>query len=248
MIILKSNDEIDLMRKAGRLTAQALEYIGKAVRPGITTKELDAMAEQFIRERGGSPSFKNYRGFPATICASVNEQVVHGLPSGRKLKEGDIIGIDMGVCLHGYHGDTANTFPVGGVEKEAMRLIEVTKQCFYEGFSKAVVGNRIGDIAEAVQRKAESAGFSVVREMVGHGVGRELHESPDVPNFGTAGHGFRLRDKMTIAIEPMINMGDATIEFLPDGCVVAADGKYSAHYEHTIAILENGPEILTKMD
>lgn len=248
MIILKSNEEIDLMRKAGRLTAKALEVVSKAVRPGISTKDLDALAEQFIRDSGGVPSFKNYRGFPATICASVNEQVVHGIPSFRRLQEGDIIGIDMGVCLNGYHGDAALTLPVGEVEKEALRLIEVTRQCFFDGFQKAVAGNRIGDISEAIQRKAESEGFSVVREMVGHGVGRDLHESPDVPNFGIAGRGLRLRTGMTLAIEPMINMGRPEVEFLEDGCVAAADKKYSAHYEHSIAILENGPEILTILE
>lgn len=248
MIRVKSEQEIQKMRIAGRIVAETFEILREAIVPGVTTKELNQIADKFIRQNNATCSFYRYNGYPASICTSVNEQVVHGIPNGAvSLKEGDIISIDIGACYEGYHGDAARTFAVGSISDEAQRLIDVTKQSFFEGMSKAIPGNRIGDIASAVQTYVESNGFSVVRALVGHGVGSDLHEAPEVPNFGTAGRGARLVSGMTIAIEPMVNMGTYHVNTLPDKwTVVTADGKLSAHYENTIVITQNGAEILTK--
>ena len=246
MIVLKSKHEIEIMRQAGRIAAEVLELMKTVIRPGISTKELDSRAEEYILSKGGKPSFKGYNGFPAALCTSVNEQVVHGIPGGRVLHQGDIVSIDVGVLYEGYHADTAYTYPVGEVAPETLRLMEVTQQSLYAGIEKAVVGNRLGDIGSTVQQVAESAGFSVVRALVGHGVGQNLHESPEVPNYGTAGHGIRLREGMVIAIEPMINMGVYEVRQLKDGwTIVTLDKKPSAHFEHTVAITAQGPQILT---
>lgn len=246
MIYLKSNNELQIMRKSGRIVAELLELLENHVKPGITTKELDSIAEEFIIKCGARPSFKGYYGFPATLCTSVNEQVVHGIPGNRVLEEGDIISIDCGVLYQGFHGDAARTFAVGKISEEAKKLIEVTKQSFFEGLKFATVGNRIGDISNAIQRYAESNGFSVVRDYVGHGIGKEIHEEPPVPNYGKAGRGPKLAKGMVLAIEPMINAGTYAVTELDDGwTVVTIDNKLSAHYENTVAILENGPEILT---
>ena len=246
MITLKSTHEIQLLRRAGAVAAQVLELMKDVVKPGISTKELDTIAEEYILSKGGIPSFKGYEGYPASICTSVNCEVVHGIPGKRILKDGDIISIDVGVQLDGYHGDTARTYAVGNVEPETLRLMRVTEKCLYEGIKMAVPGNRIGDIGHAVQQLAEGEGFSVVRALVGHGVGQNMHEPPEVPNFGKPGHGVRLREGMVIAIEPMINLGTYDVVVLDDDWTVeASDGKPSAHYEHTIAILKDGPMILT---
>ncbi len=248
MIIIKSSDEIARMRKPNRIVAELLDYLEGLIRPGISTKELDTRAETFIVKRGGRPAFKGYHGFPATICASVNEEVVHGIPGKRRLKEGDIVGIDLGVILDGFYGDAAKTFAVGKIDRQAQRLMKVTEESLYKGIEQAVPGNRLYDISHAVQTHAERAGFSVVRDFVGHGIGRELHEEPQVPNYGPPHQGPKLEAGMTIAIEPMINEGTWQVKVLKDGwTVVTADGKRSAHFEHTIAITENGPEILTKL-
>ena len=248
MIKVKSEQEIQKMRIAGRIVAETFEILREAIVPGVTTKELNQIADKFIRQNNATCSFYRYNGYPASICTSVNEQVVHGIPNGAvSLKDGDIISIDIGACYEGYHGDAARTFAVGSISDEAQRLIDVTKQSFFEGMSKAIPGNRIGDIANAVQTYVESNGFSVVRALVGHGVGSDLHEAPEVPNFGTAGRGARLVSGMTIAIEPMVNMGTYHVNTLPDKwTVVTADGKLSAHYENTVVITQNGAEILTK--
>ena len=248
MIKVKSEQEIQKMRIAGRIVAETFEILREAIVPGVTTKELNQIADKFIRQNNATCSFYRYNGYPASICTSVNEQVVHGIPNGAvSLKEGDIVSVDIGACYEGYHGDAARTFAVGSISDEAQRLIDVTKQSFFEGMSKAIPGNRIGDIANAVQTYVESNGFSVVRALVGHGVGSDLHEAPEVPNFGTAGRGARLVSGMTIAIEPMVNMGTYHVNTLPDKwTVVTADGKLSAHYENTVVITQNGAEILTK--
>lgn len=246
MITVKTPEEIVRMRRSGAVTAALLQMLEKEIRPGISTGALDRMAEVFIRQHGGTPSFKNYNGFPASICTSVNEQVVHGIPGHRHLKEGDIVGIDVGVILDGFHSDAARTFAVGSVAPEVERLMNVTKQCFFEGMRYAREGCRVQDISAAVQACAEDAGFSVVRELCGHGVGRELHEDPEVPNFGRAGRGPRLMKGFTLAVEPMINLGKKEVFELDDGwTVVTADGKASAHYENTIVITDGEPEILT---
>ncbi len=248
MIFIKSDDEVARMRKPNRIVAELLDYLGGLVRPGVTTKELDTKAEEFIRKRGGKPAFKGYHGFPATICASVNEEVVHGIPGSRRLKEGDIIGIDLGVVMDGFYGDAAKTFAVGKIDSEAKRLMEVTEASLYKGISQAVAGNRLYDISHAVQQHVEAAGFSVVREFVGHGIGRQLHEDPQVPNYGPPHQGPELEEGMALAIEPMVNEGTWQVKVLQDGwTVVTADGKRSAHFEHTIVITGNGPEILTRL-
>lgn len=235
------------MRRAGRITARALRRVGEEVRPGVTTAHLDQVAEQVIREAGAAPAFKGYHGFPATICSSINGEVVHGIPSPmRVLREGDVISVDVGAIVDGYYGDSAMTFPVGQVSEEATRLLEVTRQCLESGIAKARVGMRLGDVSNAVQSVAEEAGFSVVREYVGHGIGRSMHEEPQIPNFGPAGKGPALEEGMVLAIEPMINAGSAAVESLNDGwTVVTKDGGLSAHFEHTIAVLQDGPLILT---
>jgi methionyl aminopeptidase len=246
MIVIKTPREIDSMRKAGKIVAEALQMIEGHIRPGITTGELDRIAEEFIRSRGAAPSFKGYRGFPATICASINEQVVHGIPGLKALKDGDIISIDMGAFIEGYHGDAARTFPVGDVSPETLELIEVTKQSFFEGIAFAKTGYRLSDISHAIQTYVESKGFSVVRDYVGHGIGQKMHEDPQIPNYGPPGKGPRLRTGMALAIEPMVNLGGYGVKTLGDGwTVLTADGSPSAHYENTIVITEEGPEILT---
>lgn len=246
MIILKSNREIDLMREAGRIVALALEKMRTSVKPGITTADLDRIAEEVITENGARPLFKGYGGFPASICTSVNEEVVHGIPSLRLLNSGDIISIDIGAEKNGYCGDAAVTLPVGEVSEEALNLLQVTKTALEKGIEKACPGNRLSDISHAVQSYAESHGFSVVREYVGHGIGTKMHEDPKVPNFGPPGRGPRLETGMVLAIEPMVNQGTYQVEVLQDGwTVVTRDRKLSAHFEHTVAVTDNGPEILT---
>lgn len=238
--------ELTYMKNAGRVVAETLAMIEKVIRPGITTAEIDKLAETFIRSHGAIPSFKGYGGFPASICASVNDVVIHGIPSNRILKDGDIISIDCGAILNGYHGDAARTFAVGSISNEAQKLIEVTRDSFFKAVEKAVVGNRLTDISAAVQRHAEDFGYSVVRDFVGHGIGKSMHEDPQVPNYGVAGKGPKLVHGMVLAIEPMINIGTYKVKIKPDGwTVVTSDGCLSAHYENTVAITNNGPEILT---
>lgn len=246
MITIKSPQEIKLMREAGRIVSETHKLLEKAVHPGITTQELDHIAEKYIRSQGAVPSFKGYEGFPASICASVNEEVVHGFPSLNKLKDGDIISVDIGAVIHGYHGDAARTYAVGTISGDAQRLIDVTRESFYQGIKYAVEGNRLSDISAAVQKYVESHGYSVVREFVGHGIGQAMHEDPQVPNYGLPGRGPRLKAGMTLAIEPMVNMGKHHIEILPNRwTVVTIDRSLSAHYENTIVITQGEPEILT---
>ncbi|MBE6694945.1 MAG: type I methionyl aminopeptidase [Ruminococcaceae bacterium] len=247
MIRLKNSEQIELMKIAGRITGEALLVAEEAVREGISTWELDRIIRAYIEKCGAKPTFLGYGGFPGSACISVNEEVIHGIPSKKKiLREGDIVKVDVGACYRGYNGDSARTFPVGKISDEATRLIEVTKQSFFEAVKHALVGNRIGDIGSAVQDCAEAAGYSVVRKYVGHGVGAELHEDPEVPNFGTKGRGVRIYSGMTLAIEPMVNQGTADVNVLDNGwTVVTADGKLSAHYEHSIAVTDNGPLLLT---
>ena len=248
MIILKSSNEIQKIREAGKIVSEALSLAGEAVKPGMTTWELNALIENVIVGHNARPSFKNYNGFPAASCISPNCIVVHGIPSKKVvLSEGDIVSVDVGAFLNGYHADAARTFPVGQISPEAQKLIDVTKECFYKGAAMAVAGNRIGDIGYAVQSYAEENGYGVVRELVGHGVGRNLHEDPDIPNFGNAGRGRRLVNGMVIAVEPMINQGTAAVDFdKEDGWTVRSrDRKLSAHYENTLAITPDGPILLT---
>ena len=247
MITLKSGEEIIRMRDAGRIAAIAREIGGECVREGVTTAQIDREIKKCILSHGAKPSFLGYGGFPASACISVNEEIIHGIPSSRRiLKNGDIVKIDVGAFYKGYHGDCAATFAVGEISEEAQRLIDVTKQSFFEGIAAIGEGKRIGDIGHAVQSYVEANGFSVVREYIGHGIGKNLHEDPEVPNYGIAGHGQRLRPGMTIAIEPMVNVGDWRVRVLNDKwTVVTADGKLSSHYENTVAITENGVLILT---
>ncbi|NLN48528.1 MAG: type I methionyl aminopeptidase [Clostridiales bacterium] len=243
---IKSDRELELMRAAGRIVAETFEKLKEVIKPGITTKELDHIAERFIRDSKGIPAFLGYGGYPASICASVNEEVVHGIPGRRMLKEGDIVGIDIGAIYEGYYGDAARTFGVGNVSEKAKRLIEVTKNSFYRGITMAVEGKRLQDISHEIQTYVESNGYSVVRDLVGHGIGKNMHEEPQVPNFGESGKGPRLKAGLTIAIEPMVNEGRFHVRTLSDGwTVVTADGSLSAHYENTIAITVGEPEILT---
>ena len=246
MISLKSPREIECMRRAGRLTAQARALAGSLVRPGVTTHEIDTAVRKFIESHGAKPSFLGYGGFKGSACISINEEVIHGIPGPRKLKEGDIVSVDVGAYLDGFHGDCAATFPCGEVSPEAMELIRVTEQSFWEGIKLARAGNRVFDISHAVQQYVESHGCSVVRDFVGHGVGAKLHEAPEVPNFGPAGHGPRLQPGMTIAVEPMVCAGDWRVKVLKDGwTTVSADGSLTAHYENTILITDGEPEVLT---
>ena len=246
MISLKSPREIELMRKAGRITAGARALAGSLVRPGITTHEIDRAVYKYITSHGATPSFLNYSGFPASACISVNDEIIHGIPGPRKLREGDIVSIDVGACIGGFHGDCAATFPCGEVSEEAKRLIAVTEQSFWEGIKNARPGHRLSDISHGVQTCVEENGFSVVREYVGHGVGAKLHEAPEVPNYGAPGHGVRLYKGMTLAVEPMVNAGGCEIRQLSDGWTVKTrDGSLSAHYENTILITDGEPEILT---
>jgi len=246
MIIIKNNKEIDLMRLSGKIVAETLLLVEEKVRPGITTAELDRIAEEFITKHGAKPSFKGLYGFPASLCISVNEQVVHGIPGGYVLKDGDIISVDCGAFLNGFHGDAARTFKVGNVSDEANKLIKVTEECFFKGIEYAKIGNRLTDISHGIQSYVEASGFSVVRDFVGHGIGRVVHEDPEVPNFGKPSRGPKLVEGMTLAIEPMVNVGSYKVKTLNDDwTVVTSDGSLSAHYENTIVILPDGPEILT---
>ncbi len=248
MIILKSEREIRYMRDAGRIVAGALEDVKKAVKPEVTTQELDKVAEEYIKGAGAVPAFKGYHGFPGNICTSVNEQVVHGIPGLRRLKSGDNVSIDIGAVINGYNGDAAITVPVGEVDDAVAKLIAVTEASLYKGLEQAVAGNRLSDVSHAIQVEAESHGYGVVRDYVGHGIGRHMHEDPQIPNYGPPGRGPRLKPGMTLAIEPMINEGTFEVRTLDDGwTVVTTDGKRSAHFEHTVVVTENGPEILTKL-
>lgn len=247
MIVLKTGRELKIMKEACSISAGALEVAGKAVEPGVTTAEIDRLAEEYIRRRGGEPNFKNYEGYPATACISINNEVIHGIPSEkRKLRAGDIVSIDLGAKFDGYHGDNAATFACGDISPEAKRLMDTTRESLYEGIRAACAGGRIGDIGHAVQSYVEARGYSVVRQFVGHGVGTHLHEAPEVPNFGTPGRGIRLMPGMTIAIEPMVNAGGYDVKVQPDGwTVLTKDGSLSAHFEHTIVITADGPKIMT---
>ncbi|MDO4290149.1 MAG: type I methionyl aminopeptidase [Eggerthellaceae bacterium] len=246
-IIKKSSAEIEAMKEAGRLSAKVLREVGALVRPGVSTLELDQCAEELIRQEGGVPAFKGYGGFPGSICASVNEQIVHGIPSASVvLKEGDIISIDTGAIVDGWVGDNAWTFPVGTISPEKQRLLDVTEKCMWTGLEAARAGNRLGDVGHAIQAVAEAAGYGVVREYVGHGIGRNMHEEPNVPNYGHRHTGVKLEVGMVLAIEPMINMGTHKTRPMPDGWLVCTrDSKPSAHFEKTVAITEEGPVVLT---
>jgi methionyl aminopeptidase len=246
MIIIKSPRELEQLKRSNAIVAEVFERLKGMIAPGMTTKELDQVAEEFILLKGARPAFKGYRGFPATLCISINEEVVHGIPSQRRLKEGDIVSLDVGVNYVGYFGDAAITFPVGGVDPEAQKLLEVTEKALYRGIEKAKVRNRLFDISYAIQSWVESQGFSVVRDFVGHGIGRDLHEEPQIPNFGVPHQGPRLEEGMVFALEPMVNEGTSAVKVLSDGwTVVTMDGKRSAHFEHTVAITEDGAEILS---
>ena len=246
MITLKSAHEIDLMRRAGKITAAARALAGEMVRPGVTTQEIDHAVEHFIRKQGAVPSFLHYHGYPASACISVNDEVIHGIPGKRVLAEGDIVSVDVGAYIGGFHGDCAATFACGQISKEAQELIDVTRQSFFEGIKFAKEGHRLQDISAAIQSYVESHGCSIVREYVGHGVGAEMHESPEIPNYGHPGRGPRLLRGMTLAIEPMVNAGSAAIKLMPDGWTVRTlDGKWAAHYENTVLITDGEPEILT---
>ncbi len=248
MIVLKTTRELTLMKEACRISAGALRVAGEAVRPGVSTWEIDQIAYEYIKSQGAEPNFLHLYGFPATACISINDEIIHGIPSKERiLKEGDIVSIDLGAKIHGYNGDNAATFACGKISEQAQRLMDTTKESLYKAIEMAVPGNKIGDIASAVQVYCEQRGYGVVREYTGHGVGRELHEDPSVPNYGKAGRGVRLLPGMTLAIEPMINEGTAAIRQMPDGWTVkTADHKLSAHFEHTVAITNDGPVILTK--
>ena len=249
MIVLKTTRELGLMKEACVIAAGALKAAGAAVEPGISTEEIDRIAHNFITKNGAIPTFKGYNGYPAATCISINDEVIHGIPNKKRIiKAGDIVSIDVGATFNGYVGDNAATFAAGDISPEAQRLCDTTRESLYEGIRMAVAGGRIGDIGSTIQRYCEERGFSVVREFTGHGVGKQMHEDPSVPNFGTPGRGVRLLPGMTIAIEPMINMGGAGIRQLPDGWTIKTkDGSLSAHFEHTIAITSNGPVILTKI-
>lgn len=249
MITIKSDREISLMKEAGAIVALAHEEIKKAIRPGVSTKQLDKIAYDIIVSYGATPSFLNYNGFPASICASINEVVIHGIPKDDMiLKDGDIISIDIGACYKGYHGDSAKTHLCGNVSKEIQKLVEVTKQSFYEGVKYARPNNRLSDISHAIESYVRQFGYTIVQDFTGHGVGRKLHEDPSIPNYGEAGHGPILRKGMTLAIEPMVNIGTHRVRVLKDDwTVVTCDRKHSAHYEHSIVITDNGYEILTKL-
>ncbi len=246
MIIIKSKREIEKLREAGRVVAETHAFLKELIEPGITTGELDRRAEEFIKKKGSVPAFKGYGGFPGSICASINEEVVHGIPGKKELKDGDIISLDIGSIVDGYYGDSAKTHPVGEISEENKKLIAVTRQSFYEGIKFAKVGYRLSDISNAIQTYAEGEGFSIVRDFVGHGIGQEMHEEPQIPNYGPAGKGPRLREGMALAIEPMVNIGTHRVKVLEDDwTVITSDGKNSAHYEHTIAITNDEPRILS---
>ena len=249
MIYYKTEEEIDLVRESSLLVAKTHAEIARHIKPGISSFELDLLAEEFIRDNGGVPAFKGYNGFPCTLCISPNEQVVHGIPNKDILDEGTILSVDCGVVMNGYYGDSAYTYEVGDVSKEVKNLLIRTKESLYKGIEKAVSGNRIGDIGFAIQKHVEQFGYGVVREMVGHGVGENLHEDPQVPNYGRRGRGVKLKENMVIAIEPMINMGTREINQLSDGwTIVTADKKFSAHYEHTIVVRKGKAEVLSSFE
>lgn len=248
MIILKSQEEIEKIALSCRIVAKTLDYLRDKVNPGITTKEIERLAEDFIRANNAVPAFKGYKGYPASICASVNNEVIHGIPSDRVLEEGDILGIDLGVYKDGFYGDAAYTFPVGKVDSEVERLLRVTEESLNIGIEKAMEDNRVSDISHSIQKHIETNGFSVVRAFVGHGIGRNLHEDPQIPNFGSPGRGPRLRSGMTLAIEPMVNEGGHEVVVIDDGwTAITLDGKLSAHFEHTILVTSDKPRILTKI-
>lgn len=246
MVIIKTEEEIELLRKSNLIVSGTLAEITSLMKPGITTKQIDKRAEEFIIDNGGVPGFKGYRGFPGTLCISVNDMVVHGIPSSYVLKDGDIVSVDCGVFMNGFHGDSAYTFSLGEVDTRVAELLKATKEALYKGIEKAVVGKRIGDIGSAIQKHVENLGFSVVREMVGHGVGRNLHEAPEVPNYGLRGRGVKLKKGMVIAIEPMINYGKKEIYQEKDGWTIrTTDGKPSAHFEHSVAVNKQKADILS---
>jgi methionyl aminopeptidase len=248
LIVLKTDEEIKRMAEACRIVAEVLEGMKKNVSPGVTTKELDEFAESYIISKGARPAFKGYRGYPSTLCASLNEQVVHGIPSADKLRNGDIISIDVGVYYNGFYGDAAVTLPIGSISTQARKLLSVTENALEAGIKKAVSGNRLSDISSTIQDHVESENFSVVRTFVGHGIGRDLHEDPQIPNYGRPGEGPKLVEGMTLAIEPMVNAGGWEVNILKDGwTAVTKDGSLSAHFEHTVAIAKNGQNILTKL-
>lgn len=248
MIILKLPDEIEKLRTSNLIVAEILGELRERIKPGVTTSELDSHSEELSRKKRVKPAFKGYRGYPYALCTSVNGEVVHGMPSDRPLVSGDILSLDFGVNYKGYFGDAAITVPVGAVSAEAMRLLKVTEAGLYDAIEQAEAGNRLGDVSAAVQERVESAGFSVVRDFVGHGIGRSLHEDPQIPNYGVRGRGVELRPGMVLAIEPMVNEGSYEVRVLPDGwTVVTRDGKLSAHFEHSVAITENGPDILSRI-
>jgi methionyl aminopeptidase len=247
MIILKSEQELDYLRASNKIVGEVLQALGRALKPGIRTIDLDLVAEELIRQRGAEPAFKGYQGYPGVICASINEEVVHGIPGPKRLRPGDIVGIDVGVRLNGYYGDGAATFPVGRIDPEVRRLLEVTKNALHRGIDQARFGNRLSDISHAIQSYVEANGFSVVRDFVGHGIGKDLHEEPQIPNFGEPHQGPRLKPGMVLAIEPMVNMGSFEVRILQDDwTVVTQDGRPSAHFEHSIAITASGPDILSR--
>lgn len=249
MIIIKSHEEIERMARACRIVAETLNALGEIVKPGTSTKDIERFAEEMVLAKGGALAFKGYRGYPSGICTSINNEVVHGIPSPAMLKDGDIVSIDLGVYLDGFYGDGAVTLPAGKVNQETEKLLKATEEALYIGIEKAVPGNRVSDISHAIQRYVEANGFSVVRSFVGHGIGRSLHEEPQVPNYGSPGRGPRLRRGMTFAIEPMVNAGGYGVVILDDGwTAVTADGSLSAHFEHTIAITERGARILTQKE
>jgi len=248
-MFLRGADEVDSIRSAARIVARTLKRLGSVVRPGITTADLDELAVRWIEEQGGSPAFKGYRGYPANICTSVNDEVVHGIPGPRVLKEGDIVGIDVGVEKDGYYGDAAWTFAVGRISPEATRLLEVAREALTQGIAQACAGRRVGDISHAIQSHVEGHGFSVVRSLVGHGIGRQMHEEPQVPNYGLPGRGPKLMVGQVLAIEPMVNVGTADVVTHDDGWTVATrDGALSAHFEHTVAVGAEGPQVLSEAD
>ncbi|MFA8434403.1 MAG: type I methionyl aminopeptidase [Marinifilaceae bacterium] len=249
MIFYKTEEEIELLSESNMLVAKTLGEISRTICPGISTLKLDQIAEEFIRDHGGMPGFLGYDGFPNTLCISINDQVVHGIPSSYELRDGDIVSCDCGVLMNGYYGDSAYTFPVGDVDSETLKLLRVTKEALYKGIEVAVEGQRLGDIGYAVQKHAELQGYSVVREMVGHGVGRDLHEDPQVPNYGRQGRGLKLKSGLVIAVEPMVNMGKRDIYQAKDGwAIVTEDGLPSAHFEHTVAIREGKAQILSSFE
>jgi len=246
MIFFKTEEEIELIRESNKVLSKTLAEVAKIMKPGVSTLKIDKIAEEFIRDNGAKPAFLGYNGFPNTLCISVNEQVVHGIPSKYELKNGDIVSIDCGTIKNGYYGDSAYTFAIGEVDDNVKLLLKVTKESLYKGIEKAIIGNRIGDIGYAIQNYVESYGFSVVRELVGHGVGKNLHEGPEVPNYGTRGKGMKLQEGIVIAIEPMINMGKKEVKQSKDGWTISTkDGKPSAHFEHTVAVSKNKADILS---